>query len=268
MLDFEKRPTGIQRSRRNIVKAGVIGACAILAHLKPATANCGHNGKDVGEGCESQCFLKGTMIRTADGDRKIEDLAAGDLLPGFFGGIRPIQWIAHYPFKKGDPTKAWVSDVLPVRVARSALGPRIPNADLYITRAHALLIDGVLVPVCTLINGTTIAIYDGSGLDELEYFHIKLERHDVIYAEGAPCETLLNVDENAVNFAEYLRHFGHPRTREAPCAPLLSYNGGRSEIKSRLRSAMSPWIDRRQKLDIIRDELEDGGIVLPRHWSG
>jgi hypothetical protein len=49
---------------------------------------------------------------------------------------------------------------------------------------------------------------------------------------------------------------------------LLSYNGGRSEIKSRLRSAMSPWIDRRQKLDIIRDELEDGGIVLPRHWSG
>jgi len=208
------------------------------------------------------------MIRTADGDRKIEDLTAGDLLPGFFGGIRPIQWIAHYPFKKGDPTKAWVSDVLPVRVARSALGPRIPNADLYITRAHALLIDGVLVPVCTLINGTTIAIYDGSGLDELEYFHIKLERHDVIYAEGAPCETLLNVDENAVNFAEYLRHFGRPTTREAPCAPLLSYNGGRSEIKSRLRSAMSPWIDRRQKLDIIRDELEDGGIVLPRHWSG
>ena len=271
MSPLEKAPTGIRRSRRNLVKAGVIGASAILAHLseiKAAAANCGHNGKDVGEGCESQCFLKGTMIRTADGDRKIEDLTAGDLLPGFFGGIRPIQWIAHYPFKKGDPTKAWVSDVLPVRVARSALGPRIPNADLYITRAHALLIDGVLVPVCTLINGTTIAIYDGSGLDELEYFHIKLERHDVIYAEGAPCETLLNVDENAVNFAEYLRHFGRPTTREAPCAPLLSYNGGRSEIKSRLRSAMSPWIDRRQKLDIIRDELEDGGIVLPRHWSG
>ena len=54
-----------------------------------------------------------------------------------------------------------------------------------------------------LINGTTIVICDSSDLDEFEYFHIKLERHDVIYAEGAPCGTLLYIDERAVNFAEY-----------------------------------------------------------------
>jgi hypothetical protein len=36
----------------------------------------------------------------------------------------------------------------------------------------------------------------------LEFFHIKLERHDVIYAEGTPTETLLEVDESAANFAE------------------------------------------------------------------
>ena len=66
-----------------------------------------------------------------------------------------------------------------------------------VTKAHALLIDGVLVAAGNLINGTTITRYDARELDELEFFHIKLERHDVIYAEGAPCETLLNVDENA-----------------------------------------------------------------------
>jgi hypothetical protein len=248
------------------VKVGVIGASAILAHLsktKPTAANCGHNGKDVGEGCED-CFLKGTMVRTADGDRKIEDLAAGDLLPTVFGGMCSVQWIGRYPVKKRHPTKAWIKDVLPVRVARSALGPDMPRADLYVTKAHALLIDGVLVTAASLINGTTITLYDASEHNELEYFHVKLARHNVIYAEGVPCETLLNVRESAVNSAEYLRDHGRPTTQEVPCAPLLSYNGGRSEIRSRFRSAISPWIDRRQKLDIIRDELEERGIAVLR----
>src|SRR5262249_28458599 len=156
----------------------------------------------------------------------------------------------------------WVKDVLPVRIARSALGRDVPHADLCVTKAHALLINGVLVPAGNLINGTTITLYDARELDELEFFHIKLERHNVIYAEGAPCETVMNVDENAVNFADYLRHYEASVTQEEPCVPLLAFNGGRSEIKSRLRSAISPWIDRRQKLDIVRDELEELGIAV------
>ena len=153
---------------------------------------------------------------------------------------------------------------LPVRVARSALGLDVPNADLYVTKEHALLIDDVLVTAGSLINGTTITVYDPRELDELEFFHIKLERHNAIYAEGAPCETMINVEESAVNFAEYLHRYGLPATQEAPCAPLLSCTGARREMKSRLRSAISPWIDRRQKLDIIRDELEERGIAIFR----
>jgi len=148
--------------------------------------------------------------------------------------------------------------VLPVRVARSAIAPDIPNADLYVTQSHALLIDGVLVPAGHLINGTTITLYDAGALDELEFFHIKLEGHDVIYAEGAPCETLVEVDENAVNFAEYLR-----RNQEARCAPWAGF-GPRIEIKAHFRSALAPWLDRRQKPDIIRDRLEERGIALLR----
>jgi hypothetical protein len=237
-----------------------------LTKTRPAAAQ-NSQGNDNGQGNEDgngKCFLKGTTIRTADGDRKIEDLAVGDLLPTFFGGLCPIQWIGRYSFKNRDPTKAWVKNVLPVRVARSALGPDVPHADLCVTKAHALLIDGVLVTAGSLVNGMTITLYDARELDELEFFHIKLERHNVIYAEGAPCETVMNVDENAINFAEYLRHYGPPTTQEAPCAPWLSLNGGQSEIKSRFRSAISPWIDRRQKFDIIRDELEERGIALWR----
>jgi hypothetical protein len=196
------------------------------------------------------------MIRTAEGDRKIEDLVSGDLLPTLFGGICPVEWIGRYPFRRSDRAKAWVRDVIPVRVARSAIAPGIPNADLYVTQSHALLIDGVLVPAGNLINGTTMTLYDADALDELEFFHIKLEGHDVIYAEGAPCETLVDVDENAVNFAEYLR-----RNQEARCAPWVGF-GPRIEIASHLRSAIAPWLDRRQKLDIIRDRIEERGIAV------
>jgi hypothetical protein len=266
MPDLDRRRTGIGKSRRHLIRAGVIGASAILAHLSrlnPATANCGNNGKDVGQGCE-QCFLKGTMIRTAGGHRKIDDLAPGDLLPTVFGGVCSIKSIRRYTGKRSDPTKAWAKDVLPVRVARSALGPDIPHDDLYVTQEHALLIDGVLVTAGSLINGTTITLYAASEHNELEFFHIKLARHNAIYAEGVPCETLRNFDESAVNFAKYLRRYGPPTTQEAPCAPLLSCTGARREIKSRFRSAISPWIDRRQKIDIIRDELEERGIAVLR----
>ncbi len=259
---------GAQRTRRNIMKMGAILTFAALGDLSKtgsASANCG-NDKLVGKGCEGEgqnCFLKGTSIRTIIGDRKIEDLAVGDLLPTMFGGLRPIQWIGRYPLRKSHPSKPWVKGALPVRIARSALAPNVPHADLYVTSSHSLLIDGVLVPAEMLINGTTITRYEASETDKLEYFHIKLESHDVVYAEGVPAETLLNVEESAVNFAEYFRRYGTPTTQEPRCAPLV-HIGGRSELKSRLRSALSPWNDLRNRADVVRDQLEERGFIDPR----
>jgi hypothetical protein len=286
MSHLENLPSSVQTSRRHLMKAGGIAASAIVASLATTRIAAGASNTGVittttgvittttgqittttggllttttGQILTTNngsCFLKGTTIRTAKGDKKIEDLVVGDLLPTVFGGMRPIQWIGRYPFKRSNRAKAWVRDVLPVRVARSAVSPDVPNRDLYVTRAHALLIDGVLLPAGTLINGRTITLYDADAVDELEFFHIKLESHDVIFAEGAPCETLVEVDDTAVNFAEYLR-----RNQEARCAPWVGF-GPRIEIKSHFRSAIAPWVDRRQKLDLIRDRLEERGIAL------
>ena len=299
----EKTRCGIRRSRRNLIKAGAIAGSAVLASLitsRPAAAGNSQGGNGQGgngqggnsqggnsqggnsqggnsqggnsqggnsQGGNSQghsCFLKGTNIRTEIGDRKVEDLSRDDLLPTVFGQVCPIHWIVRYSLVKRDPTKAWDKKLLPVRVARSALGPDVPCADLYVTQEHGLLIDGVLVTAGSLINGTTITAYDPGELDELEFFHIKLERHSAIYAEDAPCETLRYVEERTVDFAPYVYHDGRPTIKEAPCAPMLSCTGGRREISSRLRSAISPWIDRRQKIDMIRDEVEERGIALLR----
>ena len=266
--------TSLQSSRRNLIRISAIAASALIAKTKIAAADDFDRQKDWDwwkdkdrdhrDRHDHKCFLRGTMIRTSEGERKIEDLVVGDLLPTVFGEMRPIQWIGRYRYRKSHPANAWVRTILPIRIARSALGPDVPGADLYISEAHALLIDGVLVAAGNLVNDTTILRYDARELDELEFFHIKLERHDVIYAEGAPSETLLEVDESAVNFAEYLRQYGPVRTKETPCAPLLRYEYRRGEIKSCFRSAISPWIDRRQPVDIIRDKLDARGIALSR----
>ncbi len=270
--ELEKLNAGTLRTRRNIMKMGAIVVPATLGTVHSAAAGelcilgiCiplppfGRGGSPRGGG--HNCFLKGTKIRTAEGERKIEDLAIGDLLPTMFGGLRPVRWIGRYPIKKSDPSKAWVKDVLPVRIARSALAPGVPHADLYVTAGHCLLIDGVLAPAEMLINGTTITRHEAGECDKLEYFHIKLESHDVIYAEGALAETLFYVSESAVNFADYLRRYGASTTERARCAPLVHIGGGRDELKSRVRSALSPWIDLRDRADVVRDRLEERGLV-------
>lgn len=244
---------------RNVLAMGAIAATA-LAKTTPAAAE--HDDDDDKKKKKSQCFLKGTKIRTAEGERKVEGLAIGDLLPTLFGGMRPIQWVGRYAYKKSDPTKPWAKYARPVRIARSALAPNVPHADLFVTHGHALFIDDTLVLAGNLINGTTVTLYAADEFDELEFFQIKLETHDVIHAEGAACETLLTVSEAASNFTEYYRAYGAPKTEEVSCAPLLFYVGRRGQIKSRLRSAISPWFDCREKIDVIRDRLEERGIAL------
>jgi Hint domain len=275
--ELQNSDIGTQRTRRNIMKMGAIAVPATFATIHSAAAgDClislgkvclfppggtvGGGGSSSGGG-GGHCFLKGTKILAAEGERNIEDLAVGDLLPTMFGGLRPVQWIGAYSLKKSDPSKRWAEEAQPVRIARSALGPNLPHADLYVTALHSILIDGVLVQAEALINGATITRCAPEA-DELEFFHIKLESHDVVYAEGVAAETLLNVDESFLNFAEYLRRYGAPSTEETRCAPYVPVQGGRVEMISRLRSALSPWVDFRTQADVVRDKIEEGAYTF------
>src|SRR5215467_8176726 len=137
-MSLQNPPTGLQRSRRNLIRMTALVTSALLT--KATSAEAGdflwfhwghhhHHHQNTG-GNDFRCFLKGTRIRTAEGDRKIEDLAVGDLLPTVFGGACPIQWIGRYRYRKSDPVKPWVRNVMPIRIARSALGPNVPHTDL------------------------------------------------------------------------------------------------------------------------------------------
>ena len=60
---------------------------------------------------------------------------------------------------------------------------------------------------------------------------------------------------------EYRRIYGEPPLPDEPAAPILGYNGGRAMLRGHLRSAISPWIDIRTKLDIVRDNLAERAAV-------
>jgi Hint domain len=205
------------------------------------------------------CFLRGTQIWTPSGERRVEDLRMSDLVVTSSGEAKPIQWVWGRRFERQCGQK-WAEELAPIRVAQSALGPNTPHRDLYLSRYHCLYLDGVLIPAVDLINDSTIARVNTIHLREIEYFHVKLDRHSVIYAEGAACETLqavTAVNSDELEFEEYRRLYGEPSLPDEPAAPVLGYNGGRARLRGRIRSVVSHLIDIRSKLEIVRDDLRD-----------
>jgi len=193
------------------------------------------------------CFLRGTKLRTVDGERNVEDIAVGDLLLTAFGQSRPVQWVGRWSVQR-KAGKPWSADVRPVRIRQSALGPNTPYTDLYVSRGHAMFVDGVLVPAGQLVNGTSITLHDAEEVDELEYFHIKMESHDVILAAGAPSETLLNYPTGDLDVRSEAR------------APVLC-KGNRGAIAARARRLASPLLGP-QKLDVIRGRLQQQATAI------
>lgn len=223
-----------------------------------------NGGPGGGQSCQAPeclCFLHGTMIATPTGEIAIESLSIGDLVLTHSGAVRPIRWIGRLEFSRGE---GWTAEARPVRVAKGALGPNSPVRDLYVSRAHMFYLNGVLIPAGNLINGTTISVVTPEA-DVLQYFHVDFGTHDVVLADGAPCESLLATPEHITvfdNSAEYFALFGTtPSADVQSYAPVAAFNGGRGELKSRLRSALAPVIDIRRPLDIARDNTEARALL-------
>ncbi len=133
------------------------------------------------------CFLRGTRILTTAGPVAVQSLAVGDIVVLSAGGTSRISWIGERAINcelHPDPQTAW-----PVRITAGAFAPGLPERDLYLSPDHAIFVNGVLVPVKYLRNGTSITQV---RLGRVQYFHLELERHAVILAEGLPAESYLD----------------------------------------------------------------------------
>jgi hypothetical protein len=133
------------------------------------------------------CYLRGTRLATPVGEAAIEDLAIGDVVLTASGAPRPVKWIGHRTIDCARHPRPW--DVNPVRIKAGAFGDDLPKRDLLLSPDHAVHADGVLIPVRHLINDATI-VQEQAG--EISYWHVELDRHDVILAEGLPAESYLD----------------------------------------------------------------------------
>ena len=161
----------------------------------------------------SACFMKGTSIRTPDGDLPVETLAIGDLVTTLDGAARPVKWIGRRAFQRRFVGRD--SEASPVLFRAGSLGESLPAHDLRVSGKHAMYVEGVFVRAEDLVNGVTI-LRDRS-VDLIEYFHVELETPDVIFANDAPTETYANHDSRRmfVNWQEYVDLYGSEDIIEA-----------------------------------------------------
>ena len=142
----------------------------------------------------------------------MEELTIGDVVLTLRGEARRIAWIGEGRILA---TRGRRTAATPVIVRKDALADNVPHHDLRVTKGHALFIDDVLIPVEFLVNHRSI-IWDDQA-QEVELYHIELETHDVLVANGAPAESYRD-DGNRWLFRNANSGWSFPP--QEPCAPV------------------------------------------------
>ena len=219
------------------------------------------------------CFLPGTRIATPRGEVQVQELKVGDLVLTQRGESKPITWIGQ---GAALATRGRRTAATPVIVRKGAMGDNCPNRDLHITKGHALYVDDVLIPAEFLVNHRSIQWDDRA--QEVTVYHIELERHDVLLANGAPAESYRD-DGNRWLFRNASTGWDQPA--KPPCAPVLTGGPIVDAIWSRLLALAGPRpglpltedADLHLLVDGVRvdgEPLAGGGLTfrLPPHARG
>ena len=195
------------------------------------------SGADTGDSIA--CYLRGTRIATPDGgEAAVENLRIGDRVTTL-EGPKAVKWIGRrsYSGRFARGNKA----VLPVRIRANALADDVPCRDLWVSPKHALLLDGVLIPAEVLVNGTSIA--QEREVEVVEYFHVELDRHGILIAEGALAESFVDDDSRGMfhNAHEHAALYpGAPRVPARYCAPRREDGEQVEAVRRRLALRANP----------------------------
>ena len=167
-------------SSQNLTTLGDDGSKQIVAKSGTNYSSAGYSFT-----LQLTCFIAGTLIRTPQGERPIEQLEPGDLVLTPEGPV-PVKFLAR--------TRRHVAALrclgrMPIQVQAGALGALGPERTTCMSPSHAILIDGHLVEAGALLNGTTVTQLQEWPETWLTYYNIELEVHGLIWANGLQAET-------------------------------------------------------------------------------
>ncbi|WP_299287191.1 Hint domain-containing protein [uncultured Tateyamaria sp.] len=164
------------------------------------------------------CFAQGSLIDTFAGPQRVEDLKPGVLIKTRDSGPQPLLWMAH-------SNVPGMGRAAPVTIQTDTLGATAP---VRVSARHRLLISDmrceasfgtseVMIAARHLVDGHRVT-RESTG--RITYYHLLLERHEVIRSSGVFSESMLLGDDlEGVMGAESHRKFvsvfdgSYPRQR-------------------------------------------------------
>ena len=207
------------------------------------------NGQDYINITGVTCFGGGTAILTEQGEVAVESVKPGDKVTVRRDGqdvLEPVIWAGYSTVdlrRHAHPELA-----APIRIAAGALAEGVPVRDLVVSPEHCMIVDGHCVPAKLLVNGTTIA--REYPQTPFMYYHLELERHGILIADGAEAESYLDTGNRAS-----FDNAGEPRLLH----PTFQVNADAARWKT---EACAPLATAPEDVAPIWSKLADRAIAL------
>ncbi len=196
----------------------------------------------------------------------MERLRAGKQVTTLVDGeevARPVKWLGHRRINLANHTRP--ETVAPIRIQHGAFADNMPHRDLVVSPDHAIFVDGKLVCARQLVNGTTIR--QETNWTAVDYYHVELDRHAILLAEGLPAESYIDTGNSGffgnsgtplVLHPDLTDESDYPTRETGSCAPFVWDAANVQPIWQRLA-------DRAAALGQpvpVRETSTDGGLHL------
>lgn len=184
------------------------------------------------------CFTPGTLLQTPSGPQDVAQLQPGDQVSTLDHGAQPVAWIHHSRHR-------WDVRGLrgrPVQFKPGSLGNGLPRRTLTVSPQHRMLLHDPegdadhLVPAKAFVDLPGVRVR--AGCRRITYIHVMFERHEVVHAEGAACESFYPgsqavsaLEQEGLSLpSELMRRWAQKAC--APARPFLTVQDGRRRLRA------------------------------------